>query len=111
MNDMEESTYDLPSGELHLQDVTYNTLLTRTYMLRKPYKPVDLGKVVSFIPGTIRTVYVKPGQKVKAGDKLLVLEAMKMLNNIVAMKSGKITSLNVKVGSVVAKNEILAEIS
>lgn len=89
---------------------TYQTLLCPKFMLRKPFEPRNLKKVFSFIPGTIKKVHVKPGQKVKKGDKLLVLEAMKMHNDIVAPVSGKVDKVNVKLNSVVTKNELLIEL-
>jgi propionyl-CoA carboxylase alpha chain/3-methylcrotonyl-CoA carboxylase alpha subunit len=44
---------------------------------------------------------VKEGQKVKKGDLLLVVEAMKMENNIISPKEGKIDKINVKTGEMV----------
>ena len=79
-------------------------------MFRSLYIPVDSGNVYPFIPGTIVEVFVKTGQKVKEGDKLLVLHAMKMNNEICAPISGKIHSVNVKAGQIVTKNDILIEI-
>lgn len=48
------------------------------------------------LPGTITSINVKVGDEVKAGDTLLVLEAMKMANNIEAEKDGKVTAICVK---------------
>ena len=56
----------------------YYTLHTKKYGLRKKWQPVDMNEVRSFIPGTILEVYVKVGQDVPAGDRLLKYEAMKM---------------------------------
>ena len=50
------------------------------------------------LPGTISAVSVKVGSQVKRGDCLLVMEAMKMENNINADKDGKITAINVNKG-------------
>lgn len=65
-----------------IDNIKYKTTLTKKYMARKAYEPVDFGKVYSFIPGTIREVFVSEGAKVKRGAHLLELEAMKMVNNI-----------------------------
>ena len=65
--------------------------------------------MIAFIPGTIKQIYIKPRKRVKEGDKLLVLEAMKMKNDIVAPINGTIKTINVKVGDRVAKNELLIE--
>ena len=51
--------------------------------------------------------YVKPGDKVKAGDTLLVMEAMKMENNIFAEKAGKVHSIKVEEGDTVLQNDVL----
>ena len=55
-------------------------------------------KVVAPMPGLLKTVNVKAGQHVKKGERLFILEAMKMENNINADKDGKITAINVSKG-------------
>ena len=65
-------------------------------------------KVVSPMPGTILKVNVSQGQAVKAGDVLLVLEAMKMENDIVAPADGVVKQLLVSKGSTVDTDQILA---
>jgi biotin carboxyl carrier protein len=80
-------------------------------MARKSYEPVDFNKVYSFIPGTIRKIFVKEGSKVKQGSHLLELEAMKMVNNIIAPVDGVVTKINVKTGDLVAKNILLVEMN
>ncbi|MGG6544705.1 UNVERIFIED_CONTAM: biotin/lipoyl-binding protein [Prevotella sp. 15_C9] len=62
------------------------------------------------LPGTITSVEVSIGQDVKAGDTLVVLEAMKMQNNIEAEKDGKVTAIAVKVGQAVLEDEPLVVI-
>ena len=65
-------------------------------------------KVVSPMPGTILKINVSQGQAVKAGDVLLVLEAMKMENDIVAPADGVVKQLLVSKGSTVDTDQILA---
>ena len=65
-------------------------------------------KVVSPMPGTILKVNISQGQAVKAGDVLLVLEAMKMENDIVAPVDGVVKQLLVSKGSTVDTDQILA---
>ena len=55
--------------------------------------------VTAPMPGTILRVNVQPGQAVKAGDLLLVLEAMKMENEIMAPKDGTVAQVLVTKGS------------
>jgi biotin carboxyl carrier protein len=54
--------------------------------------------VKSPLPGVILDIKVKEGDKVKKGQTVIVLEAMKMENNINAHKDGKIAAINVKNG-------------
>jgi len=93
-----------------VDDDTYKTLLSEKFLSRKKYEPKDPGKVVSFIPGTIIKIFVKEGQKVKKGEKLLVLEAMKMHNILLAPISGKISKIHVSSSNKVANKELLVEI-
>ncbi len=58
-------------------------------------------RVDSPMPGNILNVLVSAGQAVKEGDVLVVLEAMKMENEIVAPKNGTVTQVLVSKGSVV----------
>ena len=53
---------------------------------------------------------MKVGDEVKAGDTLLVLEAMKMANNIEAEKDGKVTAICVKAGQSVMEDDALVVI-
>ena len=55
-------------------------------------------------------VFVKEGHKVKAGEKLLVLQAMKMDNLLVAFRDGVVKKVNVKQGDVVIKRQLLIEL-
>ena len=66
--------------------------------------------IKSPLPGTILSISVAAGQSVRRGEKLLVLEAMKMENDIVAPKAGKVTSIAVKKGDTVNSNDVLASI-
>lgn len=59
------------------------------------------------LPGVITSIEVAVGDEVKAGDTLLVLEAMKMANNIEAEKDGKVTAICVKPGQSVMEDDAL----
>ena len=63
------------------------------------------------MPGKILAVKAKEGDSVKAGDVLLVLEAMKMENDIVAPQDGVVASINVKVGDSVESGAKLASLN
>jgi biotin carboxyl carrier protein len=83
---------------------------------KRPTEPLKVNpsssktKIVAPIPGVVLSLDVKVGDEIKVGDRLLVLEAMKMENNIVSEKSGTITVVNVSVGKQVLQNEIMIEL-
>ena len=62
------------------------------------------------LPGVITSINVNVGDEVKAGDTLLVLEAMKMANNIEAEKDGKVTAICVKPGQSFMEDDALVVI-
>ena len=68
------------------------------------------GDVAAPMQGTIVKVTVEVGQEVAVGDSVVVLEAMKMENQITAEKAGKVTKVNVKVGDKVGSGDILVVI-
>lgn len=73
-------------------------------------KPSHGGCVTTAMPGTIIDVKVNVGDKVNAGDGVVVIEAMKMENEIQAPESGTIIAIFVKKGDSVSPNETLVEI-
>ena len=70
--------------------------------------PAGAGKAP--LPGTIIDIKVAQGQQVNVGDVVLVLEAMKMQNNIEAEFSGTVTSITVKAGDTVMEGAVLMTI-
>lgn len=77
---------------------------------RRP-KAQKEGDVTSSMPGTIVDVMVESGQTVKAGDPVLVIEAMKMENEVPAPVSGTVQAVHVSKGDSVTPDEALIEIS
>ena len=75
-------------------------------------KPAEVGSgsVVAPMPGTILKVLKASGDAVKAGEVVLILEAMKMENEITAPVDGTIGSLNLTEGSTVAGGDLLFEV-
>ena len=61
------------------------------------------------LPGTIKQVLVSVGQEIAAGDTVVVMEAMKMENNITAEFGGKVTAVKVAVGDQVQSGQALVE--
>lgn len=76
-----------------------------------PEKPVlDLGKMlVSPMPGIVKSVAVKPGDSINEGMEVAVVEAMKMQNSLLALKSGTVKSIHVKEGDQVAEDDLIME--
>ena len=76
-----------------------------------PAAPVAAEVVKSPMPGNILKINVTLGQKVKEGDVLIVLEAMKMENEIVAPKAGSVAQIAVSKGQVVETGSPLVVIA
>lgn len=74
------------------------TVSSRAYTLKAP------------LPGNIFKIVKQVGDEVKKGDTVMIMEAMKMENNIQSEKEGKIVSFKVKEGDSVLQNDVLAEI-
>ena len=72
---------------------------------------VNAGNAVKApLPGTIIDILVKVGDEVKDTDTVVVLEAMKMANNLAAEKSGKVTAVCVQPGQSVMEGDALVVI-
>ena len=116
-------------GKMHLVDLTSRDA-TGTVAASVDGKSVDLtvmdelkalalestselagsGTVIAEIPGVVIIISVTEGQVVAEGDPLLILEAMKMQNEISAPVTGKVTKVAVAEGDSVATDELLIEI-
>lgn len=87
--------------------VSYNLPITpKAPILTNP----GLSIIKAPLPGTIISVTATPGMKIELDQPLLVLEAMKMENNIFAEKPGTIKTVHVTVGDTVMQGDILVEI-
>ena len=64
-------------------------------------------KMAAPLPGTIMQIFVKQGDVVKKGDKLLMYEAMKMENNLLAEADGTINAINCRQGDNVLQGDVL----
>ena len=65
------------------------------------------GEIRALMPGRITSILVKEGDSVEAGSPLLILEAMKMQNEIVSPISGRVKEIRVQEGVAVKKDAIL----
>ena len=77
-----------------------------------PKKVADTSKlIVSPMPGLVVSIAVEPGQEVKSGEGVVVVEAMKMQNIIRAETDGVVKSVGFKPGDPVAADEVLVELA
>ena len=77
---------------------------------KKLFEPPSRYSLSRAVPGVITSIEVEVGQQVKAGDTLVVLEAMKMANNIEAETDGTVTAICVKTGENVLEDAPLVVI-
>lgn len=92
-----------------VDDASYETIIPRKFSKRKKFVPKDPKQINAYIPGLIFKLFVKPGDSVKPGDKLLILEAMKMKNAVNSPLSGTIKAIHVGEGQNVTMNQLLLE--
>ena len=92
------------------QGAKYKTLLTEKYKNRKVWEQPDERKIKSLIPGTVIKVYVEEGQKVKEGDLMMILEAMKMKNKIYFPMDGTVKKIYVSEEEKVPKDHLMIEL-
>ncbi|MDL2251833.1 biotin/lipoyl-binding protein [Odoribacter sp. OttesenSCG-928-J03] len=94
-------------------------VLARTPVVNKPgegeiKKATSSGgavyKVESPLPGTVFKLKVAVGDTVKTGETIMIMEAMKMENNIITEKGGVIRSIKVREGDAVLQGAVLVEI-
>jgi biotin carboxyl carrier protein len=75
------------------------------------YKQASKTEIISApMPGKVIELLVEENSLVKEGEAILILEAMKMQNEIIAVVAGKVRKINVKAGDSVSKDEVLMEI-
>jgi biotin carboxyl carrier protein len=67
-------------------------------------------RITAPMPGRVVSILVKKGDEVEAGAGIVVIEAMKMQNEMKATRAGKVASLRVKEGATVGAGEVLATI-
>lgn len=88
----------------------YKTTLSKKFVNRKPYVAPNPNEIKSYIPGTIIKLKVKEGAKAKAGETILILEAMKMMNKVAMPFDGKIKKIYVSEGEKIPKGHLMIEI-
>ncbi|HEY8666185.1 MAG TPA: pyruvate carboxylase [Tepidisphaeraceae bacterium] len=81
--------------------------LERTLHRHPKADPEDANHVAAPMPGKVSTVQVKKGQSVKAGERLLSIEAMKMETAVYSPRDAKVGDVLVKPGSIIAARDLL----
>jgi pyruvate carboxylase subunit B len=102
-------TVDGEPEEITLESTGASESASETKPGRRP-RATAPGHVTATMPGNVVEVLVEEGQSVKAGDPVLVIEAMKMETEIKAPVSGKIASVLVKKGDRITPTEMLVDI-
>jgi glutaconyl-CoA/methylmalonyl-CoA decarboxylase subunit gamma len=96
--------------KLNVDDTEYVTEVPEGS--RVPYAGMpDPSEVRAFIPGTIVQLKVREGDMVQPGEVLLLLDAMKMHNEICSKIRGRISEIAVSEGDTVRKDQLLVSIS
>ena len=93
--------------KINIDGTEYLTNSTPSYERKMKWSHPDDRIVTSIIPGTIVEILVKEGQSVVDGGAMLVIEAMKMNNQIKFERSGMVDKILVKPGDIVTKGQSL----
>ena len=96
---------------LIIQGAIYKTTFTGKFEERVNWEAPNENNIYSFIPGTIIDIFVKPKSKVKEGETLLLLEAMKMQNRVRMPFDGEIVKIHVKKNDVIPRKHLMIEIA
>ena len=96
---------------LIVQGAVYKTTFTKKFEERENWKEKNDNLIYSFIPGTIIDIFVKPKKKVKKGETLLLLEAMKMQNRVRMPFDGEVVKIHVKKNEIIPRKHLMIEIA
>ena len=116
MSNKEKSSKKIPGSELPMESLEigsniYTTRLTAKFKNREIWVKPDEKKIEAVIPGNIQRIMAKEGEEVTAGTPLLILEAMKMRNEILAPLTGIVRKIHVSEGEMVPKAHLLIEMA
>jgi biotin carboxyl carrier protein len=102
---MEEN--NLKYQDFVVNSAKYLTLTTTKFDKRKKWQKADPKEIRSIIPGSVIEILAVPGQEIKEGEVILILDAMKMYTKVEMPFDGVIKSINVAKGNRIPKNTIL----
>lgn len=97
------------NGNSYFFEIETAISLKRKRIIAKKKGKDDALKVQAPMPGKILEVFVEEGSNIQKGEPILILEAMKMQNEILAESSGTIDKIHVKAESSVMKDDLLIE--
>lgn len=100
---------EVPLEQLEIGSAVYETRLTNKFRNRKNWQRPEEKKLLAVIPGNIQRIMVKEGDEVSPGTPLLILEAMKMRNEVLSPLQGIIRKIYVSEGDMVPKAQLLVE--
>lgn len=114
MSNKEKSSKKNPTSEprmetLEIGSALYTTRLTSKFRNRKSWQKPDEKRIEAVIPGTIQRIMAKEGDEVPAGTPLLILEAMKMRNEVLSPVGGVVRKIHVSEGEMVSRSHLLIE--
>lgn len=104
--------YEVPTEKLEALSTMHGTFMTTipdSYNGRLLWTRPNPKRICAFLPGTITEVFVHRGDKVKAGDKLLMFNAMKMANTYASPIDGVVAKVHVKRNFIVPNGALLLE--
>ena len=96
--------------DLIIQGAVYKTTFTRKFEERINWEAPNENLLYSIIPGTVIDIFIKNKDKVKGGETLLLLEAMKMQNQIRMPFDGEIVKIHVKKDELIPNRHLMVEI-
>ena len=102
---------ELVFSEFEIDGAIYKTTLPKYYRRNKKWKPKAIGDIESMITGVIKSIFVEQGTQVKQGDCLLLLEAMKMNNEILSPVDGTVQEIFVAENANVPKGTLMVKIT
>lgn len=96
---------------LVIDETAYETTYTPKFERRKPYCPTNPKELRAILPCVVRSILVSTGQEVRQGDRLLVMEAMKMENQLLAPLDGTVKAIHAHLGETIPKGKVLVELA
>lgn len=95
---------------LHIDDTPYETEIPEGYFGTPTDGKRNRNEIRAIIPGIIADIKVKKGDRVSPGQVIIILEAMKMFNDVEVETEGRIAEININVGDKVEKDQVMVKI-